>query len=256
MASLYAWDHSVDSRLKTIADVLGQDDKQDFRKTQVPGLKSLLDDYISDIDKSNDQKQVDYVDFHRRLLKVFKDSKDDTYQSLLQRYTNDESRRLDDFVEGADPQDVSAGFEMGPSLGCREEIDKLHHAETVVRISAGGIVNIKGLSDGEPPTPGGSWFHQQVHKLKDFFHPHHDEESVLVYKDAAFQNWGLNINNVPLLTCVPTTVKGVQRIVQYAAAHNLSVRCSGYRKCVETKTNLRYLLILTAERPFMVTNLR
>ena len=51
-----------------------------------------------------------------------------------------------------------------------------------------------------------------------------------VYKDARFFNWGLNIENTPLYTCVPETVIGVIRIVKFAMEHNLSVRCAGFRK--------------------------
>ena len=53
-----------------------------------------------------------------------------------------------------------------------------------------------------------------------------------VYKDAEFQNWGLNVSNTPQFTCVPTTTKGVQNIVKYAAEHNMRVRCSGYRASI------------------------
>lgn len=185
MADLYAWDHSVDARIQTIAEKLGLADNESFRKDQVPGLKNLLDDYIADTDKPDDSKQVSYIDFHRRLLKVFKDShQDNTYQDLLQKYTEDERKRLDDFVEGADPKDVSAGFEMGPSLGCREELEKMHNTDSIVQVSAAGVVHMKGLSnDGTNGTNGtdahGSWWHHQVEKLKEFFHQD-DDHTVLV----------------------------------------------------------------------------
>ena len=51
-----------------------------------------------------------------------------------------------------------------------------------------------------------------------------------VYHNAEFQNWGLTVTNTPSLTCVPKTVKGIQIIVKFAKAHNMSARCSGYRK--------------------------
>lgn len=37
------------------------------------------------------------------------------------------------------------------------------------------------------------------------------------------------MNNVPKFTFLPTTVRGVQRIVQYAITNNYRVRCAGYR---------------------------
>lgn len=51
-----------------------------------------------------------------------------------------------------------------------------------------------------------------------------------VYKDVPFQNWGLTVNNTPQYTCIPTTRKGIKRIVEFAKMHNMGVRCSGFRK--------------------------
>jgi hypothetical protein len=51
-----------------------------------------------------------------------------------------------------------------------------------------------------------------------------------VYKDAPFQNWGLDIHFLPIYTCIPTTVSAVQRIVRYAKEHDLGVRCAGFGK--------------------------
>ena len=181
MASLYAWDHPVDDRLQTIADKLAQPENEDFQKTQVPGLKGLLDDYIADIDRSDDSKQVDYINFHRRLLKVFKDSKDETYQDLLQKHSEDERRRLDNFVEGADPNEVCKGFEMGPSLGCREHLEKLVKSQTAVKVSSTGVVDIKWEKDGSTNGVDGSWFHQQVQKIKELFHPSDDGHILVGY---------------------------------------------------------------------------
>jgi hypothetical protein len=51
-----------------------------------------------------------------------------------------------------------------------------------------------------------------------------------VYKNAKFQNWGLNITNKPTFTCVPDSTPAIQTIVKFAKARNMSVRCAGYRK--------------------------
>ena len=50
-----------------------------------------------------------------------------------------------------------------------------------------------------------------------------------VYIDAPFENWGLTVKNTPAYTFVPTTVHGIQGIVQYAKANGKRVRASGYR---------------------------
>ena len=65
---------SIDERIKKIVERLANVDEA-FRKKRLPGLRSLLDDYInSDVD-------VDDVKFHRGLLKVFKDSEDRTMKT-------------------------------------------------------------------------------------------------------------------------------------------------------------------------------
>ncbi|KAI9708518.1 MAG: hypothetical protein M1820_003980 [Bogoriella megaspora] len=224
--ALYAWDHAVDDRLKVIAEKLSYSENQDFEQTNVPGLRSLLDD-----------KKVTYIEFHRRLLQVFRDSKDQTYEGMLGQHTKDEIWRLEEFVDGADPEDICEGFEMGPSLGCREELNCMEEVDSLVRVSGNGIFHIKsgqdvihidGLSSGHADGKTGSWFHEQIQKIKAFFHLGSDDH-ILVYQKAAFQNWGLNISNVPFLTCVPTSVKAIQQIVKYAVAHDMGVRCSGYR---------------------------
>ncbi|KAJ7467680.1 hypothetical protein FB451DRAFT_395584 [Mycena latifolia] len=74
-------------------------------------------------------------------------------------------------------------------------------------------------------------------KLKETFGPHvpniyedHEQKKVVkAYANDEFVNWGETVKNTPSLTFVPTTVLGVQNIVRYASAHNLRVRCSGFR---------------------------
>ena len=50
-----------------------------------------------------------------------------------------------------------------------------------------------------------------------------------VYTDTRFQNWGLDVAYVPRFTCIPNSVAGVQLVVKFAKAHNMSVRCAGFR---------------------------
>lgn len=49
------------------------------------------------------------------------------------------------------------------------------------------------------------------------------------YSEVPFENWGLTVKNSPKFTFLPTTVKGVQNIVQFALKNNYRVRCAGYR---------------------------
>ncbi|KAJ7195663.1 hypothetical protein GGX14DRAFT_527054 [Mycena pura] len=50
-----------------------------------------------------------------------------------------------------------------------------------------------------------------------------------VHLNDEFVNWGESVKNTPTYTFVPTTVLGIQNLVRHASAHNLRVRCSGFR---------------------------
>lgn len=131
-----AWDHSVDERIGHIAKGLHNNPK--FSKKEVPGLQALLDDYVNkDID-------VDYVQFLRRLLQVFKDSETDgAFSNILHKHTDDEQKSIKRFLAGDDPKKIGDGFQMGPSLGCREELARLHEADCVIQVGARGIKKLK-----------------------------------------------------------------------------------------------------------------
>ena len=164
-----AWDARVDDRISIIRDKLGE---VDFAK-EVPGLKAVLDDYL---DPKIDTTKVD---FHRGLLRVFKDSETDyTYSTILNKYSEDEKSRLQRFVDGDDPSKISKGFLMGPSLGAREEMNIMHEAERVA-ISAAGPVHVDGLSSDELRKKD-SHFHNFVHALAEFFDIHKHEDAVTV----------------------------------------------------------------------------
>ena len=174
MATSISWEAPVDTRIQIIAERLASDSNQEFRAKRVPGLKSLLDDYIApDVD-------VDNVVFHRRLLQVFKQSEDQTYEHILAQHPPDEQRRIEAFVAGEKPEEVSKDFTMGPSLGCRQLLEKLHSCESVVHVSAAGPTAIRGLSDDDLKKTDGHWFHRAVQKLAEFFHLDDDKHAVTV----------------------------------------------------------------------------
>ena len=131
---------SVDERIKLIADALAASVDLDAK---LPGLKPLLDDYLApDVD-------VPHRDFHRRLLRTFRDSDaDSAYQDLLGQYDADEQSRVSRFVDGEGADACCEGdFEMGPSLGTREHMQCMVES-AAVHISAGGPVRVSGLSLG------------------------------------------------------------------------------------------------------------
>lgn len=148
---------------------LGND--AEFSQKQVPGLKSLLDDYISP------DVAVDSVDWRRRMLKVFKDSEtDNTYQDFLAKHTPQEQELVERFVAGEDPEKISDGFVMGPSMGCREELEKLRQAEHIVHVSAAEINTVRGA---DLVATDDDWFHTTVRKISNFFGGHHSEHGHL-----------------------------------------------------------------------------
>jgi hypothetical protein len=56
-----------------------------------------------------------------------------------------------------------------------------------------------------------------------------NKQEMLVTVDASFHNWGLTVKNKPHFTCFPTTVYGVQEIVNFAVKSKLRVRVAGLR---------------------------
>ena len=71
---------------------------------------------------------------------------------------------------------------MGPSLGCRDELAKMHRADSIFHISAAGPAHVKGLSSDDLKKADGGWFHEAIHKLaENFKHDDYDKASVLVH---------------------------------------------------------------------------
>jgi hypothetical protein len=92
-----AWYHSVDERFGLIKNTL---EKDADLASQLPGFHGLLEDYLED------DVEVDNVQFYRRLLKVYRDSPDQTYEQLLQDLSEQERQELENFVRGGDIKNV------------------------------------------------------------------------------------------------------------------------------------------------------
>jgi hypothetical protein len=69
---------------------------------------------------------------------------------------------------------------MGPSLGCREELEKMHSCESVVHISSAGPTAIKGLSNDDVKETDSHWSHRAVQRLAEFFHDDNDKHAITV----------------------------------------------------------------------------
>jgi hypothetical protein len=206
-----ARDTGLDGRLTLIRDSLSK--HEDAASKTLPGLQSVLHDWLAvDI-------RMDRQDFMRRLLKVFKDSTDNTYQDLLGQHSDDEKHRLERFVEGASPEDAGKGFQMPPNLATRQEVNDL--------LSAPLLKEFAGL-----PTADSGICLPLTTLLSRFFSVFKKEEKrppLRVHKDATFRNWGRTVEYKPEFTCVPTTVRAVQQIVRYAKKENMGVRVAAYR---------------------------
>lgn len=201
----------LDSRLGLIRDCLGQ--HEDAATKDLPGLQSILHDWLAP------DVELDRLDLMRRLLKVFKDSGDNTYQDLLGLHSDDEKHRLERFVDGASPEDAGKGFQMFPNLATRQEIDDL--------LSAPVLKEFAGL-----PNADSGICLPLTTLLSRFFSIFRKEEKrppLRVHKGARFRNWGRTVDYKPAFTCVPTTVQAVQQIVRYAKKENLGVRVAAYR---------------------------
>ncbi|KAI8161144.1 L-gulono-1,4-lactone dehydrogenase [Colletotrichum sp. SAR 10_70] len=221
MAPPTAWDCTVNDRLQFIVDSLDKSIK--FSAKDVPGLKDLLADYV------NPDVEVDHVHFIRRLLRVFKDSETDgTYSSILHKHTDDEQNLIERFLEGGesgDPKTLGKQYNMGPSLGCREELEHLCQAACILQIGAQSITKLKEqhiehLAD----SPVVQILQSLLADMRAFTQLHQDElegAGILVYYNTKFQNWGLTVENTPYLTCVPKSVKEVQLIVKFAKEQNM-----------------------------------
>ena len=115
---------AVDDRIAKISEAVKQD--KALREKELPGFAELLDDYLAP------DVPVTPEDFMRRLLHVFRESNDNTYQALLKRYSESERHILDAFVTGNSANEVGRNFIHGPSIGTREELQKMQDAPQVV----------------------------------------------------------------------------------------------------------------------------
>lgn len=223
--------HSV-QRLSELVKLI-RDDKSRNSK-QLPGLADLLNEYAS-----NDIKTPPKEDLIRRMIRVFKDSTTEaSYTRVLERYSTEEQQLIKRFVVDEEPADlVGKDFHIGLSPGARSELENLDSQPDDF------------IGEKEPSTQyhsaAGEFVHHLVGDVKSavnavhsLVHPHPDfaiyddpgnKHRVPAYFDKKFQNWGRTVENVPKITCVPTTSYGVQQVVKYAKARDMNVRASGYR---------------------------
>jgi hypothetical protein len=154
-----SWKKDSDALIRLIADRLADRGLND----DLPGLKSLLDDYL------DDNIEVTKEEFHQRMLRVFRmSSKAMTYQDLLGEMTDDERDRVEKFVADEEPIDKCCdGFDLRFSLDVREHL-RTTLDTNLVTISAAGPVLVAGLSNDELKLKD-SVLHTFVHGLSALF---------------------------------------------------------------------------------------
>lgn len=162
------WTHDTDSRIRLIAE--GLRDHQDLHD-KLPGLKALLKDYLDTnnaIGTDDDQEG-----FHRRLLKVFRDSDaDSAYQDWLAKLAPQEQERVSKFVDGHSLDKAGDGYTPGPSLGVREHLDSMLCADS-------GPVVVEGLNDRKQVEKKESFLWRMFEYVRDVF-THSGRDSIVV----------------------------------------------------------------------------
>jgi len=161
----------------------------------------------------------------RGFLKAFR--KTPAFEDAFNKVQNPKLRsQITAFIDGKSKKEVVAdtGFEVAshPSGPVKHHFSLLESLKKLV---------ISGLHLKEEI---GDLFHRKTidAHLKDLPIVYEDaakKKPMEVYSNVPFENWGLSVNNTPRYTFLPTTVLGVQNLVQYAAKNDFRVRCAGYR---------------------------
>ena len=102
----------IEDRLHNIIGTINDDEEVE---KALPGLAGLLESYVES------KGSIDQEDFARRLLLVFKESPDQTYENTLNNYDPDERKALQNFVDGMSLKEATIELPLGPTLGARQE---------------------------------------------------------------------------------------------------------------------------------------
>lgn len=172
-----AWEHNTDELIGKLVQTLDSNEKY---RENLPGLRDLLQDYL------DDEFELSDIEFHRRMLRVFRDApRDDTYQELLEEMDEEEKSRVEDFVAmGKDPDDSGKGYETKYSLGVREHLKSMMQRDAVV-VSSSGPEHIHGLSSNDLRKKD-SILHSFVHGLAKFFCLSHENIGEKLLRDEVF----------------------------------------------------------------------
>ncbi|KAG8163928.1 hypothetical protein KVR01_005846 [Diaporthe batatas] len=149
----------------------------------------------------------------------------------------EEQRLLNRFVIDAEPaSSVGQDFHIGLSSGAIEMVDGLdsqldnfiHSEQPTARghSPAGGHCDQLANEAKSPADEVQNWISSQP----DFaiYDDSDHKQKVPVFFNKEFEGGRHSAENVPQITCFPTTSYGVQEIVKHAKAFDLNVRAAGY----------------------------
>ncbi|EGX54115.1 hypothetical protein AOL_s00004g148 [Orbilia oligospora ATCC 24927] len=196
---------------------------EELDKKHFPGMSDLMQDYYDG--------KVDNEETLRRLMKVYKDSEDDDYSQVLDKYDADEKDALNAYLDGTKSSDDAAKeFLSRPPLVTRELFQKLEEAKKVqenVPAPKLGLPNEDPGSSGDNreflPEPGKKFGKYQAVFIEG------EKEPIPGLRNLKFENWGRTIQNTPQWTFLPDKPDDVRMVVKHAQQNKKGVRVSGFR---------------------------
>ncbi|KIV95625.1 hypothetical protein PV10_03255 [Exophiala mesophila] len=198
--------------------------KDQFDDNDLPGLRSLIDDYF------DSNVSVDEEHFVQRFLRAFKQSrKDSTYSHLLGDYDDEFRVIVNDFVDGK--INAQAAAERYSPFAARKPPKGIVQTPGLVSL-AGPDRNLleehtnllKAL-----PTAIPSYINKLIAKIAPSLKDPKEFLYIPSFKNLEFQNHGRTVKHTPAVTCVPKTAQDIAEIVKYAKAKKMGVRVAGFR---------------------------
>ncbi|KAL5443391.1 hypothetical protein PMIN06_008706 [Paraphaeosphaeria minitans] len=201
-------------------------------------LKEILD-HVSEYATKYDK--IDYLPLEKEVLKPVLADKFDpetqirgflrtfqhtiAYKLAIERIQSEElKKQITEFVDGKDTKTIINGKSFRVDLHRSPPVQ--HHFSLTDELKKLFVCTIDlkaAISDVFHPK------HKYVKNLPIIYEDAQNTKLLECYSEVPFANWGQTVSNSPRFTFLPTTVRGVQRIVQFAAANNYRVRCAGYR---------------------------
>jgi hypothetical protein len=218
--------HILEEILAHVDEYATQFDKVDY--------SALKDEILKPVIAENFNPEIQI----RGFLRTFRHTL--AYQAALSKISSpDLKTQIDQFVAGKRAKEVVGSKEFSPQSHPSPGVT--HHFSLLTKLKE-LLLNIfelkAAIKDVLHPK------HKHVKNLPILYEDARNTEIVEVrlclphtavankmkcYSDVPFENWGQTVQSSPMYTFLPTTVKGVQSIVEFAIQNKYRVRCAGYR---------------------------